>query len=158
MSELEGFSLEVETRWMKRSDITAAIRIMNSGGASFDEKSMDRLVSKSGVVCVVAEVDNNVVGIVAYDVSRVSKVKIIYLVVDESNRRNGVGRVLMEFVTSKLNKKRSKIELSLSEYNLDGQLFLKSMGFRAVSVVAMADGSSDYKFRYRLEDLSPSDS
>jgi len=49
--------LEIETRWMKRSDTDDAIRIMNSCGGGFDRRRVDRLVSKSGVVCVVAEVN-----------------------------------------------------------------------------------------------------
>jgi ribosomal protein S18 acetylase RimI-like enzyme len=158
MSASEGFALDIETRWMRRSDTADAIRIMNSGGASFDEKAVDRLVSKSGVVCVVAEADGNVVGVLAYDIGRVSKIKVISLSVDGSFRRKGVGSALMDLVTAKLNGKRSKIETSVSEYNLGGQLFLRSMGFRAVAVADAGDGTSDYRFLYRLEEPTLSDS
>jgi ribosomal protein S18 acetylase RimI-like enzyme len=150
--------LEIQTRWMKRSDTDDAIRIMNSGGAFFDDKKVERLVSKSGVVCVVAEVDEKVVGVLAYDISRVSKIKVISLSVDETIRRKGVGSALMELLTAKLNGKRSKIELSVSEYNLGAQLFLRSMGFRAVSVLDAGDGSSDYRFLYRLGEAVEADS
>jgi ribosomal protein S18 acetylase RimI-like enzyme len=153
-----GFALEIETRWMRRSDTADAIRIMNSCGGDFDERGVDRLVSKAGVVCVVAEVDGKVVGVLAYDISRVSKIKVISLSVEDASRRRGVGRALMELVSAKLNRKRSKIELSVSEYNLGAQLFLRSMGFRAVSVLDSGKGSSDYKFLYRLEEPTLSDS
>jgi len=64
----------------------------------------------------------------------------------------------MELLTAKLNGKRSKIELSVSEYNLGAQLFLRSKGFRAVSVVDAGEGSSDYRFLYRLGQPTLSDS
>jgi ribosomal protein S18 acetylase RimI-like enzyme len=150
--------LEIETRWMRRSDTADAIRIMNSCGGDFDEKSVDRLVSKAGTVCVVAELEGRVVGVLAYDISRVSKIKLISLSVEDASRRRGVGRALMELVAAKLNRKRSKIELSVSEYNLGAQLFLRSMGFRAVSVVDAGGGSSDYRFMYRLQEPTLSDS
>lgn len=150
--------MEIETRWMKRADSAEAIRIANLCGESMDERSMDRLVSKTGTVCMVAEVEGRVVGFMAYDISRVSKIKITTLVVDDQARRMGVASALVDLVTAKLNGKRSKIEITVSEYNLGAQLFLRSIGFRAVSVVAVADGSSDYRFMYRLENPATADS
>ncbi len=150
--------MEIETRWMRRADMAEAIRIMNSCGFSANQKSIDRLVSKKGVVCVVAESEGRVVGIIAYDISRVSKIKIISLSVEEGSRRSGVGTALMDMVAAKLNGKRSKIELVVSEYNLGAQLFLRSAGFRAVSVVDAGDGSSNYRFLYRLSEPTLSDS
>ena len=144
--------MQVETRWMRRSDTAEAIRIVSSCGQDMDEKRMERLVSKSGVVCVVAEGDEGMVGFIAYDISRVSKIKILLLGVEEGSRRMGVGRSLVDMVTAKLNKRRNKVELSVSEYNLGAQLFLKSMGFRAVSVVPVGEGVSDYRFSYRFDE------
>lgn len=129
-----------------------AVRIASSYGEQMDERRMDRLVSKSGVVCMVAEADGRVVGLMAYDISRVSKIKLILLAVDGDVRRMGVGKSLMDILTVKLNGKRNKIELFVSEYNLGAQLFLRSMGFRAVSVASASDGSSEYKFLYKRQD------
>jgi ribosomal protein S18 acetylase RimI-like enzyme len=138
-------------RWMRRGDMSEAIDIMRAGGMETDERQMDRLVSKASVVCMVAaDQDDKAVGLLAYDVGRVSKIKIIALAVREDVRRMGVGGGLMSLVTSKLNRKRNKIELSISEYNLTAQLFLRSVGFKAVSVVDNSDGSSDYKFLYKF--------
>lgn len=150
--------MEIETRWMKRSDSAAAIAIANACGDKMDEKRMDRLVSKTGVVCMVAEVDGRVVGLMAYDLSKVSKINILKIAVEDRSRRMGVGSALVDLVTSKLNKKRSKIELVVSEYNVGAQLFLRSMGFQAVSVVKIDEGSSDYRFMYRLKEPTPADS
>lgn len=150
--------MDIETRWMKRSDLADAIRIANQCGLGVDERGMNRVVSKKGAVCMVAEADGVVVGFMAYDISRVSKIKIMTLAVEDRSRRMGVGSALVDLVTAKLNGKRKKIELAVSEYNLAAQLFLRSKGFKAVSSVLAADGSSEYKFMYRLAEPFPVDS
>lgn len=142
--------MEVELRWMKRSDLPDAARIMNASGLGIDERQIERLISKATLVCMVAESAGKSVGILVYDVGRVSKIKVVALAVDEESRRMGVGGSLMSLVTSKLNSKRNKVELAVSEYNLAAQLFLRSMGFKAVSVVDNETGPSEYRFLYKF--------
>lgn len=149
--------MHVDTRWMKRTDLAEAVRIASACGLRMDERLMDRLVSKTGVVCMVAELEGRVVGLLAYDISRVSKIKVIVLAVESGSRRKGVGRELVDLLTAKLNGKRNKIELSVSEYSLDAQLFLRAMGFKAVSIHDAADGSSDYRFVYKREEPAAAD-
>lgn len=143
---------------MRRSDLADVIKITNASESQMNEKRMDRLVSKAGVVCLVAEVGDKIVGAIIYDVSRISKIKVSVLAVDETFRRRGIGRGLMELVSAKLNKKRNKIELAVSEYNLAAQLFLRSMGFKAVAVLASEGGPSDYRFMYKYEETASAES
>lgn len=143
--------MEIETRWMKKDDVPAAIRIMRSCGVEITEKQFDRLVAKPSTVCIVAESDDAVSGVMVYDVGRVSKVKIVHLCVEAPFRRKGVGSSLMSLVTSKLNSKRNKAEAVVSEYNLEAQLFLKSAGFRAVSTLDRSPEPSEYKFVLKPE-------
>lgn len=144
--------MDLKVRWMDRADCPEVARIMRSCGEEADERRIDRLVSKTGVVCVVAVAEGKILGFMAYDIGRISKIKVLNLSVDAESRRIGVGTSLVETLTPKLNKKRSKIELSVSEYNLTAQLFLKSVGFRAVSVHPGDEGSSDYKFMYKFDE------
>jgi ribosomal protein S18 acetylase RimI-like enzyme len=143
---------ELEFRWMKKADLSDASRIMMSSGLGIDEKQIDRLISKASVVCMVADLDDRVVGVLIYDVGRVSKVKLIALAVSEDYRRKGVGKGLLSLVTSKLDARRNKIELSVSEYNLTAQLFLRSLGFKAVSVVDNDPSPSEYRFLYKFSE------
>lgn len=144
--------MDFDIRWMRREDFSAAAEVMKASELNFGDKQMERLVSKTSAVCMVAtDGENRVVGVLAYDMARVSKIKVLALVVREEARRQGVGSGLMSLVTSRLNGKRNKVELSVSEYNLGGQLFLKSSGFRAVSIVDNPPLPSEYKFVYRLQ-------
>lgn len=146
-----------ELRWMKKDDLSEAARIMESSGLGIDAKQIDRLISKASVVCMVAESSDKVVGVLIYDIGRVSKIKVVALAVDEQSRRRGFGTRLMSLVTSKLNAKRNKVELSVSEYNLTAQLFLRSAGFKAVSVVDNEAGSSEYRFLYKFAQTADSE-
>lgn len=145
--------MEIETRWMRREDVPHAVKMMRENGEEESEKGLKRMLEKSSVACVVAESDDKFLGFLMYDIARVSKIKVLSLVVDEAHRRMGVGSRMMSLVTSKLNHKRNKAELSVSEYNLGAQLFLRSMGFKAVSVLDLSPSPSEYKFVYRLSQM-----
>lgn len=142
---------------MKKDDLPDAARIMEAAGLGIDAKQIDRLISKASVVCMVADSSDRVAGVLLYDVGRVSKIKVIALAVDEQSRRKGLGGRLMSLVTSKLNSKRNKVELSVSEYNLTAQLFLRSMGFKAVSVLNNDPNPSEYKFLYKFVETADSE-
>lgn len=141
--------MHISNRWMLRADLAEAMRIVRASGEGVTEGDLERMIKKSSVVIQVAESEERLLGFIAYDMSRVSKIKILSLVVDEPHRRKGVGRALVDLMVSKLNGKRNKVETSVSEYNLPAQLFLRSVGFKAVSASSEADGPSEYRFVYR---------
>lgn len=141
--------MHISNRWMLRADLAEAMRIVRASGEGMTEKDLERMIKRPSVVIQVAESEGGMLGFIAYDMSRVSKIKILSLVVDEPHRRKGVGRTLVDLMVSKLNGKRNKVETSVSEYNLKAQLFLRSMGFKAVSALDTEDGVSHYKFVYR---------
>jgi ribosomal-protein-alanine N-acetyltransferase len=144
----------VDTRWMRESDIPDVIRISSSCGDSFSEKNMRRLFFKKGIMSVVAEVEYKVVGLIIYDSSLVSKMKIVLVAVEEPFRRSGVGRALVSQLISKLDSRRNKLELLVSEYNLNAQLFFREMGFKAVSVEPGSPDHSEYRFLFRLSEIA----
>jgi ribosomal protein S18 acetylase RimI-like enzyme len=139
---------DIKIRWMVRTDLDDATRILRSVGEKDTERRLIDLLERPSVMCIVAEV----AGIAIYEIGRVSKIKILFLAVDESRRRRGAGKGLVSEIFSKLNKKRNKVEVLVSEYGLHAHLFLKSLGFKAVSVLAGASGASDYKFLYKPSD------
>lgn len=147
--------VEFKIRWMRREDLPLAVEIMKSSGMEADQRRMERIVSKVSMVCMVAESEEKVAGILVYDIGRVSKIKMVALAVREDLRRKGLGRELVGTVVSKLNKRRNKLETSVSEYNLGAQLFLRAMGFKAVSVVENEAEPSEYRFLYKFEGDSP---
>jgi ribosomal protein S18 acetylase RimI-like enzyme len=143
---------DIKIRWMVRTDLDDATRILRSVGEKDTERRLIDLLERPSVMCIVAEIEEEVAGIAIYEIGRVSKIKILFLAVDESRRRRGAGKGLVSEIFSKLNKKRNKVEVLVSEYGLHAHLFLKSLGFKAVSVLAGASGASDYKFLYKPSD------
>jgi len=144
---------DIDTRWMNRGDIPSAISLLRADGGHETERWLNGLLDKPSVMCLVAETGDRVVGVAMYDVARTSKIKVVSFVVEEGERRKGVGRKLMSLLVSSLNKKRNKVELSVSEYNLTAQLFLRSVGFKAVSVAQDQSGASEYKFTYKFSEM-----
>jgi len=145
---------QIDTRWMKKSDVGEVSKFASSAEGGLTDRQLDKLISKPTVVCLVAEIEGRAVGFLAYDTARVSKLKVLNLTVDESFRRMGVGNQMVSLLVSKLSKKRSKIELSVSEYNLGAQLFLRQAGFKAVSVLDNAPAPSEYKFLYKFAEMA----
>jgi len=145
---------DIQIRWMVRTDLDDATRILRSVGEDDTERRLNSLLERPSVMCIVAEIKKEVVGVAIYDIGRVSKIKILSLAVDEPRRRKGAGKSLVSEIFLKLNKKRNKVEASVSEYGLPAHLFLKSLGFKAVAVLAGAGGTSEYKFLYKPSDSS----
>lgn len=77
-----------------------------------------------------------VIGYMFYTVSR-AKFELLNLAVDPRFHRNGVGTTLIEYLKNKvkLGNRPNRITLEISETNLVGQLFLKSLGFKATRVL-----------------------
>jgi|SRR6185436_10134915 len=77
-------------------------------------------------------------GFVLYS-RRQSRLVLIKLAVDPLYRRRSIATELVIFLKTQLNFTKPRIDAYLAESNLAGQLFLKRMGFRAISVLTAAD-------------------
>ena len=69
--------MEIETRWMRREDVPQAVKMMLENGEEESEKNLNRMLERASAACVIAEADEKVLGFLAYDVARVSKIKIL---------------------------------------------------------------------------------
>lgn len=129
--------------------------------ASADLEHVDAMSERSGVkipflkmtrkpnfICVVSEMGRSVNGFALYKFCS-SKIVIKHLVVDEKFRRMGVATGLVTSLISKMSKKRSVIEVNVSEYNLEAQLLFKSLLFRAEEIIR-DQHESEYVFRRNL--------
>jgi len=106
-----------------------------------------KMSRKPDVICVVSELDRSVNGFSLYRLCP-DKIIIKHLIVDEEFRRMGVATGLVMRLVSKMSSKRSLVEARVSEYNVDAQLFFRSLSFRAEEI-ARGD-ESQYVFRKRL--------
>lgn len=123
-------------RWMLQRHMPEVLGIEN---ASFEfpwtESEFLACVRQRNCVGLVAEVDDQVVGYMIYEMAK-SKIRLLNLAVRPEWRRRGVGRYLVQRLVNKLSlQKRNRITLEVRETNLPAQLFFRSLGFRATSVL-----------------------
>ena len=103
-----------------------------------------------------AERDDKVIGFVIYEIHK-KRLHILNFAVHEDHQRQGIGEAMASKLLRKLShERRTRIMLEVRETNLDAQLFFKTMGFRAVSVLRdfyEEDGAEEdaYLMQYRYQ-------
>jgi ribosomal-protein-alanine N-acetyltransferase len=103
---------------------------------------------------MVAEHNHRIVGFMIYELHK-AKLNILNFAVLAELRRMGVGAQMIMRLVDKLSQQgRNEILLDLRESNLDGQLFFRAQGFRAVRIVrAHYDDTEEdaYIMQFRLD-------
>jgi ribosomal-protein-alanine N-acetyltransferase len=150
----------VHIRWMIRRDMPSVLAIEE---ASFEfpwsEEEFIRCLRQRNCIGMVAESDDEVVGFMIYELHK-NRLHLLNFAVAPEFRRTSVGSSMIEKLTGKLSlERRSRIMLEVRETNLDAQLFFKSLGFRAISVLRdfYEDTTEDaylmqYRYRASAED------
>jgi [ribosomal protein S18]-alanine N-acetyltransferase len=139
-----------------RADIKMMLSIEN---ASFTEphteSELARMFFKATMRTMVASLKRSVVGYIWYRPVQ-SDVVIRNVVVTETNRRNGIGSLLVQEVITEslLAAPHSRVLAICNETNLDAHLFFKSLGFvcRGIEPSYFSDGESGYRFDYSLRE------
>jgi ribosomal-protein-alanine N-acetyltransferase len=145
----------VHIRWMIRRDMPAVLAIEE---ASFEfpwtEEDFIRCLRQRNCIGMVAERNDEVVGFMIYELHK-NRLHLLNFSVDPDSRRSSIGRSMITKLISKLSSdRRNRIMLEVRETNLDAQLFFRSLGFRAISVLRdfYEDTTEDaylMQFRYR---------
>ena len=136
MSRIEKPLACTHIRWMIRRDMPSVLSIEN---ASFEfpwsEEEFIRSLRQRNCIGMVAELNEVVVGFMIYELHK-NRLHILNFAVHQDFRRTGVGRSMLDKLVGKLSyQRRSRILLEVRETNLPAQLFFKSAGFQAVSVL-----------------------
>jgi len=127
---------KVHVRWMLQRDMPEVLAIEHE---SFDdpwtEQEFQECKDQKNVLPLIAEHKELIAGYILFAFSE-TKYSILNLAVAERYRHIGVGTRLMEMVKKNLRKmKRTRITAKVREANLLAQLFFKSQGFKAVSIL-----------------------
>jgi ribosomal-protein-alanine N-acetyltransferase len=128
--------LKVHIRWMIRRDMPEVLAIEND---SFEfpwcEDDFLRCLRQRNCIGMVAEHEDRVVGFMIYELHK-SRLHILNFAVGARYRRLGAGVHMVKKLIGKLStQRRHRILLEVRETNLAAQLFFRSAGFRAVSVL-----------------------
>jgi ribosomal-protein-alanine N-acetyltransferase len=135
-SNVETQSMCVHIRWMIRRDMPSVLGIENSCFEfACSEDDFIRCLRQRNCIGMVAEQDNEVVGFMIYELHK-NRLHILNFAVHPEHRRTGVGQSMVNKLLGKLShERRNRIMLEVRETNLEAQLFFKSIGFRAISVL-----------------------
>ncbi len=128
--------LRVHIRWMIRRDMPEVLDIERE---SFEfpwfEEDFIRCLRQRNCIGMVAEHGERIVGFMIYELHK-TRLHILNFAVAAGARQRRIGRQMAEKLTGKLSsQRRTRITLEVRETNLPAQLFFKSVGFRATSVL-----------------------
>ncbi|MDF1842608.1 MAG: ribosomal protein S18-alanine N-acetyltransferase [Rubripirellula sp.] len=134
--ETKPTSLCVHIRWMIRRDMPSVLGIENACFEfAWNEDDFIRCLRQRNCIGMVAEEDDKVVGFMIYELHK-NRLHILNFCVHPEHHRTGVGRAMLSKLLGKLSlERRNRIMLEVRETNLEAQLFFKSIGFRAISVL-----------------------
>ena len=128
--------LRIHVRWMIRRDMREVLDVEREAFEfPWCDEDFTRCLRQRNCIGMVAESGDSVVAFMIYELHR-SRLHVLNFAVARSHRRLGIGTRMMEKLAGKLSpERRSRIVLEVRETNLPAQLFFRSLGFRAISVL-----------------------
>ena len=132
----EKKELRVHIRWMIRRDMPEILEVENrSFEFPWSEEDFVRCLRQRNCIGMVAERDERVVGFMIYELHK-TRLHILNFAVHPDFRKNCIGMQMINKLIGKLShQRRSRILLEVRERNLTAQVFFRSLGFRAISVL-----------------------
>jgi ribosomal-protein-alanine N-acetyltransferase len=136
MSSHSQQQVRVHIRWMIRRDMPDVLAIeTDSFEFPWTDEDFLRCLRQRNSIGMVAEHEDRVVGFMIYELHK-SRLHVLNFAVGRPWRRLGVGTQMISKLIAKLStQRRSRILLEVRETNLPAQLFFRSAGFRAISVL-----------------------
>jgi ribosomal-protein-alanine N-acetyltransferase len=136
MSSDQKQEVRVHIRWMIRRDMPEILAIeQESFEFPWSEDDFIRCLRQRNCIGMVAEHDDRVVGFMIYELTK-NRIQVLNFATAAEYRRRGVGTQMIAKLIGKLSaQRRTRITLEVRETNLPAQLFFRTNGFRAVSVL-----------------------
>ena len=136
MTAIFNNGLGIHVRWMIRRDMSEVIGIEQQAFEfPWSEEDFTRCLRQRNCIGMVAEVGDSVVAFMIYELHR-TRLQVLNFAVRRSHRRLAIGTQMMGKLFAKLSlERRDRILLEVRERNLPAQLFFRSLGYRAISVL-----------------------
>ena len=155
MNALHAGPSGIHVRWMIRRDMLEVLCIEKEAFEfPWSEEDFTRCLRQRNCIGMVAELADSVVGFMIYELHR-SRLHMLNFAVARAHRRLGIGTQMMRKLAAKLApERRTRIVLEVRETNLPAQLFFRSLGYRAISVLKdfYQDSAEDaYLMQFCLE-------
>lgn len=136
--------IDVQTRFLANKDFDRVIEIdLQSGEYAWEPGDLfNEWKSQNGVGIVATDYDDYPLGFCIYNLNDKECYELKHMAVDSGFRRLGIGAALINKMKNKLNDRRYILSYNVPEDNLNFQLFLKKMNFKAKAMRNM------YRFEY----------
>ena len=132
----------VRVRWLIRKDMPMINEINMEANYQLLEEDIVALMRSRNVTGMVIDLDDVVAGYMIYGLNR-SSIELLHMVVDPVFTGLGLGRVMLEKLKSKLIENRTSVYTTVSEYNVQAQVFLRACGFGVVKTLKDWDENGD---------------
>lgn len=147
--------LAVDVRWLIRRDMQEVLRIeFDSFEFPWVDEDFMNVLRQRNCIGMIAEYNHAVVGYMVYELHS-KHLEILNFAVAPEVRRMGVGARMIQRLIDKLSQQgRNELLLACRERNLDGQLFFRNQGFRAIKVLRNHYEETDedaYVMQFRLD-------
>ncbi len=136
MATTEADRLRIQLRWMIRRDMPEVLAIEQEAFEfPWSDEDFTRCLRQRNCIGMVAEVGDSVVAFMIYELHR-TRLQVLNFAVRRSHRRLGIGTQMMGKLFAKLSvERRDRILLEVRERNLPAQVFFRSLGYRAITVL-----------------------
>ena len=136
MATTEADRLRIQLRWMIRRDMPEVLAIEQEAFEfPWSDEDFTRCLRQRNCIGMVAEVGDSVVAFMIYELHR-TRLHVLNFAVRRSHRRLGIGTQMMGKLFAKLSvERRDRILLEVRERNLPAQVFFRSLGYRAITVL-----------------------
>lgn len=127
--------MNVHIRWAIRLDMPSVLDIeARTHEFAWGEGEFLKQLRRRNVIGMIAERGDRVLGYVVYELFR-DRLEVLRLGVDPEFGRKGIGTQIADKLKGKLSvNRRTAITTDVRERNLDGLLFLRESGFKAVAL------------------------
>jgi [ribosomal protein S18]-alanine N-acetyltransferase len=154
----EADRLRIQLRWMIRRDMPEVLSIEQEAFEfPWSDEDFTRCLRQRNCIGMVAEVGDSVVAFMIYELHR-TRLHVLNFAVRRSHRRLTIGTQMMGKLFAKLSlERRDRILLEVRERNLPAQLFFRSLGYRAISVLKdfYEDSTEDaYLMQYQAHEAA----
>lgn len=137
-------------RWMIRRDMPEIEQIEIGVENPIPIFEIEQFCQSRYCIGMVAELGEKVVGFVLYELHK-SHLQISRIAVHPEYRRLGIASAIIGKLKSQLSiERRRKLEITVCEYDLYLQLFLRSQSFLCVEVVR-CECADDLLFAYKMQ-------
>ena len=148
MEKLKERQSGANLRWLIRRDMD---RVMEIERRSFvdrwgEEEFITTLRNRNciGTVLDPCNIEDDLYGFMIYELHK-DRLKILRMAVHPELRRTGCGAQMIQRLKDKLDQQRRyAIDIEVDERNLDCQLFLRAMGFKATGTIRKYHGCQEY--------------